>query len=183
MKYGMNLKDYNLNNKLNIEKLVKEYSGYVYTVVHNITNQNLTNEDIEEIISDTFFILWKNQNKLSDETKVGPYLAGVAKNLIKEKFRKSNYNFKLDDYENILPDEFDTYEIIEKQDKITVIEKSLEKLNEEDKKIFRLYYYKDLKIKVIAKSLNITEFNVKIRLYRIRNKIKKDLKEGGYSNE
>ena len=40
-----------------------------------------------------------------------------------------------------------------------------------------------LKIKNIADKLDITEFNVKSRLYRIRKKIKKELEKGGYSHE
>lgn len=52
------------NGILNLEKIVDEYSGYVYKIAQNMTNGNLCLEDIEEIISDTFFILWKNTNKL-----------------------------------------------------------------------------------------------------------------------
>ena len=183
MKYGMILEDYKQNGKLNIEKLVNEYSGYVYTIINNIVNQNLTNEDIEEIISDAFFVIWKNESNLDITTRVGPYLAGITRNLIKQKYRKSKINFDLEDYENVLTDNTDTYEIIEKQGRINAIEKSLYNLGQEDIQIFKMYYYSDLKIKDIAKKLNITEFKVKTRLYRMRKKIKKDLEEGGYSDE
>lgn len=40
-----------------------------------------------------------------------------------------------------------------------------------------------MKINEIANILNISEFNVKSRLYRIRKKIKKELLKGGYSDE
>ena len=38
-----------------------------------------------------------------------------------------------------------------------------------------------MKITEISKKLNISEFNVKSRLYRIRKKLKKELEKGGYS--
>ena len=45
-----------------------------------------------------------------------------------------------------------------------------------DKKIFLEFYYSGKTIKDIAKEQNITTFSVKQRLYRIRNKIKKEEK-------
>ena len=51
------------NNKLEIEKIVKEFSNYVYTIIKN-NGYNVRNEDAEEIISDVFLTLWNNQNKL-----------------------------------------------------------------------------------------------------------------------
>lgn len=54
-------------------------------------------------------------------------------------------------------------------------------MKEEDIEIFNLYYYSSMKIKEIARVLNIPEFKVKSRLHRVRKKIKKELEKGGYS--
>ena len=51
----------------------------------------------------------------------------------------------------------------------------MEKMKEQDKDIFNLYYYGNRKINEISKILKITEFNVKSRLHRIRKKLKKEL--------
>ena len=59
----------------------------------------------------------------------------------------------------------------------------MEKMKEQDKDIFNLYYYGNRKINEISKILKITEFNVKSRLHRIRKKLKKELLKGGYSDE
>ena len=87
------------------------------------------------------------------------------------------------DYENTLAYKNVIYETYENRNKIKLIEKSLENMKEEEKQIFKLYYYYGKKIKQIAKKLNITEFNVKTKLFRIRKKIKKDLMKGGYRYE
>ena len=61
------IENYIENDRLNLEKIVDEYSGYVHKVVKNMVGKNITEEDEEEIIADTFFILWKNTEKLDKE--------------------------------------------------------------------------------------------------------------------
>lgn len=174
------IKDYKENQELNIEKIIKQYSGYVYTIIKNIASQNLKEEDIEEMIADTFFVLWKKQDKLENEMKISSYLAGIVKNLLKEKTRQIKVDDSIDNYENILVDTKNVHEIYEEQQKTILVEQSLQNMSQEDNKIFRLFYYAGKKVKEIAQELNITEIKVKTKLYRIRKKLKKDLMEGGY---
>ena len=49
-------------------------------------------------------------------------------------------------------------------------------MKEIDKTIFLDFYYSSKSIKDIANEQKISEFSVKQRLYRIRNKIKKEVK-------
>ena len=58
---------YKESNNIDLEKLIDDYSGYVYTIIKNMAGNTLSNEDKEEIISDTFFVLWKNKNKIKEE--------------------------------------------------------------------------------------------------------------------
>ena len=71
----------------------------------------------------------------------------------------------------------------ENREKIEIIKNTMEKMKEQDKDIFKLYYYGNRKINEISKILKITEFNVKSRLHRIRKKLKNELLKGGYSDE
>ena len=52
-------------------------------------------------------------------------------------------------------------------------------MKELDKNIFISFYYYSKSIKDIAKETRISEFNVKQRLYRIRNKIRKEVNKNG----
>lgn len=177
------IKEYeNIEKNLDLEKLIDEYSGYIYTIIKNMSSNIFNQEDIEEIISDTFFILWKNQNKIDKEKSLSSYIAGITKNLVKEKLRKTN--------NNIINDlEFDFFDIqiidleYENREKIEIIKNTMEKMKEQDKDIFNLYYYGNRKINEISKILKIAEFNVKSRLHRIRKKLKNELLKGGYSDE
>lgn len=183
MKKGEEIKKYRTNNNLEIEKIIEEYSGYVYKIIKNMAPQYLSAEDIEEIISDTFFILWKNREKLDDEKPLSPYIAGITKNLVKEKRKVINMHADISDYENSIQDKIKIDMIYENREKIKTIENIVKNMKEEDIYIFNLFYYSSMKLKEIATILNITEFNVKTRLYRIRKKIKKELSKGGYSYE
>ena len=175
------IENYIETDRLNLEKIVDEYSGYVYKVVKNMVGKNITEEDEEEIIADTFFILWKNTEKLDKEKQITSYIAGVARNLVREKTRVININCDIADYENVIRDLKDIDMVYEEREKTELIRKATNQLKQEDITIFNLYYYSSRKIKEIANIMNIPEFKVKSRLYRIRKKLKKELEKGGYS--
>lgn len=80
------INDYIQDNELDLDKIIEDYSNYVYTIINNMVGNNLSLEDKEEIISDTFFIIWKN--KSNNILKLDAYIAGITRNLIKEKLRK-----------------------------------------------------------------------------------------------
>ena len=177
------IEKYKNNQKLDLEKVIDEYSSYVRTIIKNMANEYLSIEDIEEIVSDTFFILWKNTDKLEDDKMLSSYIAGITRNLVKEKSRVININFDISDYENILQDNIKIDMICEQREKVNILEKTVKELKEDDIFIFNLYYYSSMKISEIARVLNISDFNVKMRLHRIRKKIKKEFSKGGYSND
>lgn len=182
MKKKNKIKIYQQKDELEIEKIVNEYSGYVYKIIKNQQTQYLSNEDVEEIVLDTFYILWRNKGKLDEDKLLSSYIAGITRNLIKEKTRSISINVDIEDYQNIIQDNFKVDMICEEREKISIIEKTLKNMKKQDIEIFKLYYYNSMKIKEISKKLNIKEFNIKSRLYRMRKKIEKELIKGGYGN-
>ena len=149
--------------------------------MENVNKDIKNDSDEEEIIADTFFILWKNTEKLDKEKQITSYIAGVARNLVREKTRVININCDIADYENVIRDLKDIDMVYEEREKTELIRKATNQLKQEDITIFNLYYYSSRKIKEIANIMNIPEFKVKSRLYRIRKKLKKELEKGGYS--
>lgn len=171
------------NNELDLEMIIDEYGRYIYKIIENMAVQYLSKEDIEEIISDTFLVLWKNRDKLDTSKELSPYIAGITKNLVKEKSRVINIHSDISDYENIIQDLSKIDMICEQREKISIIDQTVKKMKKTDIEIFELYYYSSMKISEIATILNISEFSIKSKLFRIRKKIKKELLKGGYSNE
>ena len=175
------INNYIIENELDMEKIINEYSNYVKTVINNICGNYLSQEDIEEIILDVFLVLWKNKNKLDKDKNIKPYIASIAHNLTKKKMTSSSKNYnnvELD--ENVLLD-VNIEDSFENKLKYKEIESIISELTNQDYTIFTLFYYNSLKTKQIAKKLGISNMKVKTRLHRIRLKIKKKLEERGYS--
>lgn len=177
------IREYYKNNELDLEVIIDEYSGYIYKIIENMAIQYLSKEDIEEIISDTFVVLWKNRDKLDKTKDLSPYIAGITKNLVREKTRVINIHNDISDYENIIQDFFKIDMLCEQREKIAIIDKTVKDMKKIDIEIFELYYYSSMKYNEISNILNISEFTIKSKLFRIRKKIRKELLKGGYSDE
>lgn len=175
------LSDYMENETLDIDMLIDDYYSYIYIVVKNGISINISQEDMEEIISDTFVAFWKNSKYLRKDLLVKPYLKGIAKNLIKNKYRNNNINVSIENYENTLVEDFDIDDILESNEKNELIIDTLKTLNKNEYSIFMMYYYEGKSLKEISKELNLSVSNVKTILHRVRKKIKRNLEEGGYS--
>ena len=171
------IEKYVINEKLDLDKIVDDYSSYVRTIINNAVGNNLNAEDKEEILLDAFFILWKNYNDNKNIYALDAYIAGIARNLVKEKLRKLHYTVDISKYENIIKmEEKELYE--EEREEIDYLENSFKNLKELDVKIINLYYYSSKSVKDIAEELDISESNVKTKLHRIRKKLKKQLSKG-----
>lgn len=185
MKKNEVIKKYKRKETIDIEKLYQDFYYYVYTIITNLARGQIKEEDIEEVIVDTFFVLWKNQNKLEEDKKIKPYIAGITKKLTQEKIRKNRRHEKIIDYENKIENIQSIDFVEEEREEIADLKEIVKHFKEQDQQIFESYYYQGKKIKEIAKDLKQTEFTVKQRLYRIRKRMKEEIKkkEGGYQHE
>ena len=173
MKCSKEMMDYVYKNELDLDRIVDDFSPYVKAIINNMVNDNLTFEDKEEILSDVFFILWKNKEK--SILSLDSYIAGITRNLVKEKLRRLKLTYSISDYENIV--EYSNVDIY--SDERDQIKRCLKVLKDIDLKIFNMFYYSSKSVKDIAQELGISEFNVTTRLYRIRKKIRNEMKKGG----
>lgn len=176
------LEDYIINKNLNLDKIVDDYTPYVRTIVQNMVSNNLSEEDKEEIIIDTFFVLWKRYEENYSIKSLSSYIAGITRNLIKEKLKSLKYTVDIEQCNNLVEySYFDIYS--QEREEINQLYEKINKLKEIDIKIITMFYYSNKSIKDIAKELNISEVNTKTRLHRIRKKIKQELKRGGFLDE
>ena len=175
------LKDYLKNGKVDIDKIIDDFYGYVYIIVKNGVSIAMTDEDIEEIISDVFVAIWKNSINLLKTTEIKPYLIGIAKNVIRNKYRNTELNFSISDYEENLIDTCNIEKITEENEQNRVILDTLKTVKPKEYEIFIMFYYESKSVKEIAKVLNLSTSNVKTILHRVRKVIKRNLEDGGYS--
>ena len=169
------------NNKLNLEMIINDYYNYIKSIINNSTN--ISEEDCEEIISDVFYIVWKNSDRIDKNLNLRPYIAQITKNIVYKNYHSNQREVKTDTFENMeyeLFDKFNLEKCIEEKEINEIVLNNIEKMNKLDAEIFRKYYFEDKSIKQISKELNISKSNVKIKLHRTRKKVKELLKKGGY---
>lgn len=95
----------------------------------------------------------------------------------KRKAAKLQMEADLDEFENLADaDETELSQIVENKVTLDAVGEMVLKLPLLSYKSFVLFYYYDLSIACIARHLNISESNVKNRLWRSRNEIRKGLK-------
>ncbi len=169
------LKDYLKNGKVDIDKIIDDFYSYIYIIVKNGVSIAITDEDIEEIISDVFVAIWKNSSNLLKTIEIKPYLTGTAKNVIRNKYRNTELNFSILDYEENLVDTCNIEKIAEENEQNKVLLDTLKAVKPEEYKVFIMFYYESKSIKEIAKVLNLSTI-----LHRVRKIIKRNLEDGGY---
>lgn len=72
-----------------LDSVIRKYSAYIYTVVYNVLSGKMTEEDIEETVSDAFIKLWQNSGNLREDKPLLPYLSVIALNLARNRLREN----------------------------------------------------------------------------------------------
>ena len=96
MKEKKELENYIINGNIDLDRIVDDYTPYLRKIIQNMVNNNLSEEDKEEIILDTFFILWKKYNENYYIKSLSSYIAGITRNLIKEKLKSFKYTIDIE---------------------------------------------------------------------------------------
>ena len=173
------LENYVINKKLDLDRIVDDYTPYLRTIIQNMVSNNISAEDKEEIILDTFFVLWKKYEENYPIKSLSSYMAGITRNLVKERLKKLKHTIDIEQCKNLI--EYSSLDIYsQEREEINELYKKINDLKEMDVKVIKMFYYSTKSIKDIAKELNISEANVKTKLHRIRKKIKQELKRGGF---
>lgn len=181
------------------EEAINIYKNYVGTIIINRIGNSMTQEDVEEVVSDVFVALWKNSKKLNpDKGTLKAYLASISvyQSLNKLRDLKGNeihYESMHDKkFESNAFDEMvkSTYksdrewrnnpeEVVIGLESFSEILEELKSLKELDRRIFDMFYNRDMSIMDISAEENMKCGTVKIRLHRMRKKLKTGLLRRG----
>ena len=168
--------EYVVNNKLDLDSIIDDYTHYINKVINNMVGNNLNVLDKEEILIDTFFELWKSFQNNKQIKALDGYLAGIARNITKNKLKQNKMSVNIDKIEML--EKYSYYDNYDDDNQVNLLYQCVKKLDENSQKIINLYYYSSKSIKEIASIMNMSETNVKIRLFRIRKKLNKEIKKG-----
>ena len=162
-------------------EIIDRYSPYIYAVAANILGDILPQEDVEEIVSDTFTTLWYTRDSVRSG-KLKPYLAAVARNKAKSRLRTLHIAEPLEDDIPISECRQPEAEAVVKE--LTVLARSaVDALPEPDREIFQRHYFLYQKTEEISTDMSINSATVRTKLARGREKLRRYLTERGYSCE
>ena len=165
-----------------IEELDRKYGSAVKKTVGNILNDRL---DVEECVNDTYLKAWNSIPPLVPKPFVS-YVCKIARNLAINRYhanradkRNGNYDLALDELEECLSSRVSVERELEAKELALAIDGFLSELNREDRFLFvRRYWYAD-PVKELAAMTNSSPDRISVRLFRLREKLRKTLlKEG-----
>ena len=166
-----------------IAETAKKYGNYCYRVAYNILANN---EDSEEYVNDTYFKVWEDipptrPNRFS--AFIGKIVRHLAINrytyLTAEKRGGSQVPLALEELSDCIPDQHTPEKAIEDKELTLVINKLLNCLPKDARKIFLQRYWGLSSIKDISLMYDISESKVKMSLMRTRSKFKHYLEKEG----
>ena len=148
-----------------MDALVKQYRDNLFAAAFQICKNAA---DAEDVVQDTFISCYMTDKQFESDEHVRAWLLRVAINKAKNvnhTFWKRN-RVSLEEYMTELP--FETAEFENLFEEVM-------KLPEKLRIVIHLFYYEDYHVREIAEILNVSESNVKVRLSRGRNLLKKRL--------
>lgn len=153
------------------ETLVNRHKDMVYSIALKILRNK---EDAEEMAMDSFV---KAFNKISDfrgDSTFSSWIYRVTYNLSLSKLRKNIIDTRsMDDGILQVVDEsqISPLEVLLKNEKSQVVQNAISELNTESKEIISLFYFQEKRMKEVAEIMNLSESNIKVKLYRSRQKL------------
>lgn len=169
-------------NKSAIKEAEKKYGNLLMKIAVGVLYQK---DEAEEIVNDTLLAAWNNI-KETPPANLCAYLCKITRNKALKKYRydtakkrNSEYTLSIEEIGDVFPADDNpenTYTFNETKENIS---RFIKNLGDRDRKIFiRRYWYFD-SVKDIAEAFSLSENNVKIILFRIRQELKKYLEEEG----
>lgn len=166
-----------------ISETSKKYGKYCHYIAYNILHDDA---DAEECVNDTYLRVW-NAIPPKHPNRLQTFLGKITRNLSLNKWEKlsaqkrgnGQISLALDELAECIPADGDTAIIVENDFIRCLIERFLDNLSAETRKIFVRRYWYMSSIKEIAKEYGLSENKVAVTLFRTRKKLKIELEKEG----
>jgi len=158
--------------------LVDRYKNMIFTLALKMIKNR---EEAEEVAQDTFIKAYNSLTKFKGDSKFSTWIYRVAYNTCLDRLKK---NKKEDN--NISIDEFSAHLIktmdnalsaLEDNERKQTIQHCLNLLPREENFLLTLFYFEDQSLEEIGKIMSINANNVKVKLFRSRQKLAVILKK------
>jgi len=162
-----------LNGDVNAyASLVDKHKNMIFSIALKIVRNR---EDAEEIAQDVFVKVYQSLVTFKKESKFSTWLYRIVYNAAISKTRKKNLettNINYDIVESYSEDEINVnLNRLDDDEQKKIINTVLKKLNPEDYLLVTLYYFEEKSVDEISEIANISQSNVKVKLFRTRKKL------------
>ena len=160
---------------------VKQYADKIFGMIYKIVR---CSAESEELTQDVFLKAFNNLKKYQGKSQFSTWLYRIAYNTAISSTRKKRILYPaINDslLNNISDNEVD--KVFSHEDNETLVlklEKALSQLEPEEKSLITLFYYSDKSVQDISEIMDISQANVKTKLYRVRKKLLALIKLDGY---
>ena len=156
--------------------LVNNYKDMVYTIALKIVRNH---EDAEEIAQDSFVKAFQKLQSFRGESKFSTWLYTIVYRTAISKIRKKNIETTdIDDFviENHSVDfSFPQLDLLKVEEQKKYVKIAIDSLSELDALLITLFYLNENTFDEINEITGITKTNIKVRLFRARKKLYKEL--------
>ena len=138
----------------------------------------LNREEAEDIVQETLIKIWNNRLAWSDIKSIEAYAMTICRNLSIDRQRQAEKKHEAADSDiadTHADNEPNPYEQLQQNDRINIIKNIMDSLPEKQKSCLQLRDIESKSYKEIAEIMSITEEQVKINIFRARQKIKEKL--------
>lgn len=170
------------NDETALTEIMTQYTAYVFSIVRNFSKGMLTISDLEEVTADVFIRLWHNRQYVQD-TVLSPYLAAIARNCIKNRFRSMGKHVAIkQEWDTLqIEDGVDICHNAEQMEAFTCAVTALGQLAATEREILIRFHFYGEKTAEIAAALSLSCVTVRVKLHRGREKLRHILEERGFS--
>ena len=153
-------------------ELVERYQQFVFTLALRVVK---VREEAEEVAQDSFLKAFEALESFRGEAKFSSWLYSIVYRKALDRVRKNNKTRTLEIVDDIVESEAETIEnalhYLEVKERNKYLQAAISDLSEDSAAIVSLFYFEELSIKEIASITELSEDNVKIKLYRSRKRL------------
>jgi RNA polymerase sigma factor (sigma-70 family) len=158
--------------------LVDRYKDMIFSLSLKMIKNR---EEAEEVAQDTFIKIYNSLNKFKGDSKFSTWIYKIAYNTCLDRLKKNKKeenNISIDEFSAHLIKTMDNaLSALEEKERKQTIQNCLNLLPSDENFLLTLFYFEDQSLEEIGKIMSITANNVKVKLFRSRQKLAVILKK------
>lgn len=158
--------------------LVDRYKDMIFTLALKMVKNR---EEAEEVAQDTFIKIFNSLNKFKGDSKFSTWIYKIAYNTCLDRLKKNKKeenNISIDEFSaHLIKTMENALSVLEEKERKKTIQNCLNLLPSEENFLLTLFYFEDQNLEEIGKIMNINANNVKVKLFRSRQKLAVILKK------